>query len=45
MTPPTGWVVTTSWVAVLAVTVSAWLPEISPVAAAVMVGVPDLVSP
>ena len=34
-----------SWVPVPAVMVSCWVPEVSPVAAAVMVGVPAAVSP
>ena len=42
---PAGPVVKATWVAAPAVTVSAWVPEVSPVAAAVMVGLPDLVSP
>ena len=44
-TPPTGWVVTMSLEAVPEVIVSAWVPDVSPVAAAVIVGLPDLVSP
>ena len=34
-----------SWVPVPAVMVSCWVPEVRPAAAAVMVGVPALVSP
>jgi hypothetical protein len=43
--PDDGWVVNTNCDGASAVMVSCWVPEVSPEAAAVIVGVPALVSP